>query len=396
MAPGFLLSVGTMLIASLTLVPAVLSLLGPRVFWPSKRRRRHGRVFPALGRLISKRPAVAAFVSGAVLVGLASGVFFFKSSYDVTSTLPSNTQSAQAIENLDRAFPPGALNPTQILISSTTPLEQTDLASIAASVKRVHGVASVVPGGVSPDGRTAELDVSLTAKPSSAKAMALVAGPIRSAASEAAEVGHSILIGGESMSLADISHATNRDYTVVYPFAAGLILLILAVLLRSLIAPLYLLLGVGLGYTATLGASVHVFQGLQGHPGLLFMMPILVYLFVVAVGTDYNILLTTRLREEILSGASPRRAAALAVEHGGPTVASAGIILAGTFASLMLTRVSLLAEIGFAVASGIVLVAIVMASVFVPSVATLLGRFIWWPGHQPGRQLRGRAGGNNG
>ena len=121
------------------------------------------------------------------------------------------------------------------------------------------------------------------------------------------------------------------------------------------------------------------------------MMPILVYLFVVAVGTDYNILLTTRLREEIVGGASPKQAAALAVEHAGPTVASAGIILAGTFGSLMLTGVSLLSEIGFAVASGIVLVALVMASVFVPSVATLLGRFIWWPCHQPGRHPHEKA-----
>jgi RND superfamily putative drug exporter len=270
-------------------------------------------------------------------------------------------------------------------------LTKADLATITSDIERVHGVASVATAGFSHDRLTTALDVSLLAKPGSTAAMALVAGPIRLAAKEAATVGHSILVGGESMSLADISHATNRDYTVVYPFAAGLIVLILAILLRSLIAPIYLLLGVGLGYTATLGASVHIFQGLRGDSGLLFMMPILVYLFVVAVGTDYNILLTTRLREEIVGGASPRRAAALAVEHGGPTVASAGIILAGTFGSLMLTGVSLLSEIGFAVASGILLVAIVMASVFVPSVATLLGRFIWWPGHQPRRQLRDKA-----
>ena len=393
MAPGFLLSVGTMLVASLTLVPAVLTLLGPRVFWPSKRwrRERHGRVYPALGRLISRRPGLTALASGALLVGLASGVIYFKASYDVTSSLPSNTKSAQAITSLDKAYPPGSLNPTQILVSSKQRLGKSDLAPIAARVKRVKGVASVVTAGFSPDGRTAELDVNVQANPSSQAAMSLVSGPVKDAAQAAAGPGRSILIGGESMSLADVSHATNRDYTIVYPFAAALILLILAILLRSVIAPLYLLVGVGLGYTATLGASVHVFQGLQGRSGLLFMMPILVYLFVVAVGTDYNILLTTRLREEIVAGASPRRAAALAVEHGGPTVASAGIILAGTFGSLMLTGVSLLAEIGFAVASGIVLVAIVMASIFVPSVATLLGRFIWWPGHQPGRQLREKA-----
>ena len=393
MAPGFLLSVGTMLVASLTLVPAVMKLLGPRVFWPSKRwrRERHGRVYPALGRLISRRPALTALISGALLVGLASGVIYFKASYDVTSSLPSNTKSAQAITSLDKAFPPGSLNPTQILVTGKQQLVKADLAPITARVKSVEGVASVVTAGFSPDGRTAELDVSLLTNPSSRAAMSLVAGPVRAAAQAAVGAGHSILIGGESMSLADVSRATSRDYAIVYPFAAALILLILAIVLRSVIAPIYLLLGVGLGYAATLGASVHVFQGLQGHSGLLFMMPILVYLFVVAVGTDYNILLTTRLREEIVGGASPRRAAALAVEHGGPTVASAGIILAGTFGSLMLTGVSLLSEIGFAVASGIVLVAIVMASIFVPSVATLLGRFIWWPGHQPGRYLRDKA-----
>jgi RND superfamily putative drug exporter len=393
MAPGFLLSVGTMLIASLTLVPAVLKLLGPRVFWPSKRWQRapRGRIYPALGRLISRRPALTAIVSGAVLLGLASGVAYFKSNYDVTGSLPSNTKSAKAIGQLDRAFPAGSLNPTQILVNSEQPLDEADLAPIVSRVERVSGVASVVPAGFSPNRHTAEVDVSLQANPSSQTAMSLVSGPIKAAATAAAGAGRTVLIGGESMSLADVSHATDRDYAVVYPFAAGLILLILAVLLRSVIAPVYLLLGVGLGYTATLGASVHVFQGLQGHSGLLFMMPILVYLFVVAVGTDYNILLTTRLREEIVAGASPRRAAALAVEHGGPTVASAGLILAGTFGSLMLTRVSLLSEIGFAVASGIVLVAIVMASIFIPSVAALLGRFVWWPGHQPGRNLRGRA-----
>ena len=125
------------------------------------------------------------------------------------------------------------------------------------------------------------------------------------------------------------------------------------------------------------------FQGVSGDAGLVFMLPMIVYLFVVAVGTDYNILLTTRLREEITEGASPREAAALAVEHAGPTVAAAGLILAGTFGSLMLAGVDLLSEMGFAVASGIVIVAILMAGVFIPSIAALIGDRFWWPGHRP-------------
>ena len=113
------------------------------------------------------------------------------------------------------------------------------------------------------------------------------------------------------------------------------------------------------------------------------MLPMIVYLFVVAVGTDYNILLMSRLREETSEGVAPREAAARAVEHAGPTVASAAIILAGTFGSLMLAGVSLLAQTGFAVAAGILIVAVLMAPILVPSLAALLGDRLWWPGHKP-------------
>ena len=160
-----------------------------------------------------------------------------------------------------------------------------------------------------------------------------------------------------------------------------MIALILAVVLRSLIAPLYLLVAVALGFAATLGASVGVFQGIAGHSGLIFMLPTIVYLFVVAMGTDYNILVTTRLREEAREGNDPRQASALAVEHAAPTVMAAGVILAGTFASLMLGGIGMLLQLGFTVAVGIVIVSFVMAALLIPSVSALLGHAIWWPGH---------------
>ena len=115
-----------------------------------------------------------------------------------------------------------------------------------------------------------------------------------------------------------------RDYSVVFPVAAVLIMIILALLLRSLVAPWYLMLSVGLGFTASLGATVLVFQGLLGEQGLIFILPIYIYLFVVALGTDYNILMVARLREEAREGLEPRPAAAKAIEHAGPTVAAAG------------------------------------------------------------------------
>jgi RND superfamily putative drug exporter len=158
--------------------------------------------------------------------------------------------------------------------------------------------------------------------------------------------------------------------------------LILAALLRAVLAPVYLVGMVVLGFTATLGAAVVLFQGALGKPGLAFSIPIILYLFVTAIGTDYNILVTARLREEIREGNPPRRAVALAIEHAGPSVAAAAVILAGTFGALLVSGVPFFAEIGFAVTLGIVLVAFVVSILLVPAVTALIGHAAWWPGHR--------------
>jgi RND superfamily putative drug exporter len=141
------------------------------------------------------------------------------------------------------------------------------------------------------------------------------------------------------------------------------------------------MVSVGLGFGATLGASVIDFQHLQGDQGQIFMLPIYIYLFVVALGTDYNILMIARLREEAREGRDPHAAAAEAVKHAGPTIAAAGLILAGTFASLMLGGQSLIVSMGFALSFGIFVAAFVMAMFFTPSLTALIGHTAWWPGH---------------
>ncbi len=168
---------------------------------------------------------------------------------------------------------------------------------------------------------------------------------------------------------------------VIFSVAAVLIAIILALLLRSLVAPLYLMGAVVLGFLATLGASVYVNQGIRGEAGLSFTLPLIVYLFVVAIGTDYNILMIARLREEAREGNDPRTAADLAVEHAGPSVTSAGLILAGTFAAMLLAGVTFLYELGFAVSVGIILSAFVMALFLVPGLTAVIGHKAWWPGH---------------
>jgi RND superfamily putative drug exporter len=159
-------------------------------------------------------------------------------------------------------------------------------------------------------------------------------------------------------------------------------MVILGLLLRSLVAPIYLMVAVGLGFTATLGSTVLLFQNIQGENGLMFMLPIIVYLFVVAIGTDYNILMVARLREETRRGHTPREAARLAVTRSAPTIAAAAVILAGTFGVLVLADNSMLRQMGFAVAFGILLTGFVMAILLVPAITSMLRHAAWWPGHQ--------------
>jgi RND superfamily putative drug exporter len=130
---------------------------------------------------------------------------------------------------------------------------------------------------------------------------------------------------------------------------------------------------------------------------MIFFLPIVIYLFVVAIGTDYNILMIARLREEAKEGNEPRQAADMSVEHAGPSIAAAGLILAGTFASLMLAGLPQLTQLGFAVSLGIVLAAFVMSMFLVPSITALIGHRAWWPGHgdepdQPAAETREPAG----
>ncbi len=184
-------------------------------------------------------------------------------------------------------------------------------------------------------------------------------------------------MGGTAAIFADISEAVDHDLAVVFPVAAALIALILLLLLRSLLAPVVLMLAVGLGFAATLGAATLVFQHLLDKPGVSFTLPLVLFLFVVALGTDYNILITDRIREEMHHPGPVRGAVARAVRHTAPAIATAGLVLAGSFATLAITPGS--EQVAFAMTLGILLSAVVLLLVLVPALAALLGRALWWP-----------------
>ncbi len=381
--PSLAIAVTVTLLGGLTLVPAVVSLLGTRVFWPSKAWRREPEAarFARVGASLARRPALYAAVAGGVLAVLAVGSFGFRPDFDLAAgALPSSAESRVALEDLQRGLPAGSTDPTHVYLTGRK-LDRAELGRFGERLKAVEGVGEVAPPQVGPDGRTAGFSVVLASAPESARALDTVRGPLRRTVRQAAPAGTDALVGGSTAVYVDIRAAMNRDYSVVFPAAAALIFLVLALLLRSLVAPWYLLASVGLGFGATLGATALLFQQAGGKPGLLFHLPLIMYMFVVALGTDYNILIMARLREEAREGAAPRPALAAAIRHTGPTIGAAGLILAGSFAALMLAGNQVLVEVGFAISFGIAVAAFVMALFVTPGLTALIGHRAWWPGH---------------
>jgi RND superfamily putative drug exporter len=382
--PALAIAVGVTLLAVLTLVPAVVTLLGRKLFWPSKKwmQERDGHTFERMGKGLGRRPAVFAAATGLILAGLAVLAFGFNASFDFNSSLPEGEESTEGLATFQEHFAAGAAEPTPIMLKADDgTLDKSTLTAFQQKLEGVEGVDKVFPGRISEDGTAAEVSIILDHDPVSDAAVADVKGPIRDAAHDAAPDGTEAYVGGTASVFADLQEAMARDYSVVFPIAALIIMLILGLLLRSLVAPWYLMAAVGIGFGATLGATVVVFQHIQGEPGLIFLLPIYIYLFVTAIGTDYNILMIARLREEAREGRPPREAAAEAVKHAGPTIAAAGLILAGTFATFMLGGNTFFESMGFALSFGIFIAAFVMSMFFTPALTALIGHAAWWPGH---------------
>jgi RND superfamily putative drug exporter len=290
------------------------------------------------------------------------------------------TAATRTADRISATLSEGARDPLQVYVeSSSGAITAGQLEPLRTRLAAIDGVSAVGAPVLTPDGSGARVDVALEHGPFTRASMDLVRGPIRTAAHAAAPAGATAMVSGTPAVFTDVSDAVARDMALIFPIAAALILLILVVTLRSVVAPLYLLLAVALEFAATLGASVLVVQQLGGETGVAFTLPLVLFLFVVALGTDYNILMTARLREEMLAGKPVRVAVADAVRHVGPAIGAAGLVLASSFGTLMLESDATSRQMGFAMAFGILLASFVVSSTLVPAVTALLGRRAWWP-----------------
>ena len=187
-------------------------------------------------------------------------------------------------------------------------------------------------------------------------------------------------VAGPDASAYDINAASNASLELVVPVVLVLMLILLGLLLRSLVAPWYLALTVGLSYLASLGFAMIVFVHLGGNDGLIFVLPLLMFVFSMALGEDYNILVMSRIREEAQHAPTLSAALTRAIGITGGTVTSAGVILAGTFVVLGLAGgTSEAQELGFSIAFGVLLDTFFVRTLLIPSIAMLLGRWNWWP-----------------
>ncbi|WP_189274518.1 MMPL family transporter [Streptomyces atratus] len=357
------------LLAMTTLLPALLVLLGRRVFWPlvpaygslPKQRR---SLFAAMGGSAGRRP-LAVLACGGVLLGApALGAFNLPGDLKQQDSFSSKPDSIVAMETLATAYPGRSTQPITVI----TPTERAGTA--LAKARATEGVAAVERGRSG--GGWTELSVVATDRPESAGERATI-----EALRDFLDGSH---VGGPSAQQMDAETANARDLRIVVPLVLISVLLILIALLRSLVAPLLLVAAVVAVWGASLGIGGLVFEPLLGMKGTDPGLPLLSFVFLVALGVDYGIFLMHRVREETLSGAAPTTAALTALRTTGGVIASAGLVLAATFAVLMNMPMVSLVQMGFVIAVGVLLDTFLVRTYLVTSASVALQRKIWWPG----------------
>ncbi|WPP29737.1 MMPL family transporter [Streptomyces sp. CL7] len=371
MGPVGMVGVLAALVAMTTLLPAVLVLLGRRVFWPlipaygstPKARR---SLFAAMGTSATRRPA-AVLTGGAVLLGaLALGTLNLGGDLRQEDAFTDRPESVGAMRTLGEEYPERGAQPITVI----APVGDAD--EVVERVRGTEGVAEATAGRAGD--AWAEITVFATAPPESA-------GETRTIESLRDTLdGTGAHVGGPSAERLDLARSEARDRAVIVPLVLAAVFLILVVLLRSLVAPLLLLGAVVAVWGAALGIGGLVFGPLLGFAGTDPSIGLLSFVFLVALGVDYGIFLMHRMREESLNGAEPEAAALTALRTTGGVIASAGVVLAATFAVLTTLPLVAMVELGLVIAVGVLLDTFLVRTYLVTTASVLLGRRMWWPG----------------
>jgi putative drug exporter of the RND superfamily len=384
MGPILALGVAVMVVAGLTLLPAILATLGRRAFWPAVPQVEPEAspvtgLWRKVGRLVGAHPAATASVVTLILVAGALGSLGGREPLDFSEAFRTPPESVAGEQVISDRFIPGRAAPVNVVTSYsardavTAALTRGD----RTSVQEMYLSAASVP----PEGQESELALAqayLKLNPFSDEAIDAI--PALRRAARAAAGGTPVLLGGEVPEAFDTREAIKRDTRLIVPIGLVLILLILGVLLRAVVMPLYVVATVILSFGFALGVSSLIFTHVMDQPASDPSLEQFAFIFLVALGVDYNVFLLARIREERARRDTTSDAVIAALERTGGVITSAGLVLAATFSVLMALPLESLFQVGFVVALGLLADTFLVRALLVPSIAILLGERNWWPG----------------
>jgi len=386
LGPISAIGVALAMLSTLTLLPSLLLIFGRRAFWPFIPREgssgadaTHG-AWRRVADVVGRRHRAIAAATIVVLAVLCIGLTSLDTNLSGNAAFTGVVESEQGQKLLDDHFPAGASSPLQIVVPSVS-----RAAAVRAAIARAPGV-SRAPGAlsrtlVSPITGVAVFTAALSVDPISQRAMSLIA-PIRKAAKAAG--GPDTLVGGATAQQRDLHVAAARDDRVIVPLILVVVMLVLGLLLRSLVAPVLLVATVIFSYAAALGAGAFAFSHILGYAGEDPSLILFSFLFLVALGCDYNIFLMARAREESATGGT-RGGMLRSLSVTGAVITSAGIVLAGTFSALASLPLVAFAEVGLVIAFGVLLDTFLVRTVLVPALVLEIDRRVWWPSALSGR-----------
>ncbi|WP_242473258.1 MMPL family transporter [Blastococcus sp. TML/M2B] len=373
LGPVAAIGVGVTLVVLMTLLPALLVICGRWVFWPV--RPALGSPEPSatgfwarIGGLIRPRPRAVWVVTAGLLLVAGLGVFGLNAKgLSQADGFRGTPESITGEEVADRHFPAAAGNPVYVLTTAA------DADEVAAAVAGTDGVEDVADPQVTGDAALVEASL---ADPADSGAAYDTIDRLRTGLDDVGD--GEALVGGNTAVNLDVQTASQRDNRVIIPLIMAVVLVVLGVLLRAITAPVILIATVVLSYGAALGLSALIFDAFLGVSTTDSSFPLFVFVFLVALGIDYNIFLMTRVREEAHDHGT-RRAALIGLAATGGVITSAGMVLAATFAVLGTLPLTFLTQLGIAVALGVLLDTMVVRSVLVTALNLDLGRHMWWP-----------------
>ncbi|MDM7888159.1 efflux RND transporter permease subunit [Curtobacterium sp. RHCJP20] len=408
LGPVAAIGIAFSLLAALTLLPALLLAFRRAAFWPLRPAFGSGGgpttgpdatgLWARVGRLVARRSRTVWIVCTVALLAMGSGLVGLRADGVPQSDLVIGASQARDGQRvLADHFPGGSGSPAQVIGA------ERDLDALVDAVRSVRGVDGVVAaatgspsgtvsvGGDAGAGDTVAGGATVAAAPTVSHGDVLLEAtlvdPADSAAAEQTvrdlrvaveRVDPGAVVGGVTATAVDTNDTGIRDRSVIIPVVLAVILLILVLLLRSVVAPLVLIGSVVVSFAAALGVGALVFDHVLRFPGADPSVPLYAFVFLVALGVDYNIFLMTRVREESLRH-GPREGVLRGLAATGGVITSAGIVLAATFAALGVIPILFLAQIAFVVAFGVLLDTVVVRSLLVPALVIDLGRRTWWP-----------------